>query len=110
MYDHNQLEIAESFLALHVVDGRLRPTQTRELLTARYELCETLAQQLFEYAQEQHHKHGLTEHEVLERCHAGLIGDASVVDKCEAGWVVRRLAELEGWECPPRLGAGCHAG
>ncbi len=100
MYDHNQLEIAESFLELHRVAGRLRPTVTREFITARYELCETLVQRLVEYAQEQHHRRGLTEHDVLARCHAGLIGDGSVVDEPEAGWVVRRLAELEGWDGP----------
>ena len=100
MYDHNQLEIAESFLALYLVPGRPKPTATREVITGRYELCETLANHLYEYARAQHHDHGISEDEVLMRCRRGLLAEASGVNEREAIWVIRRLAELEGWECP----------
>ena len=100
MYDHNQLEIPDSFIALYLVPGRLKPTATRQVITGRYELCEDLANQLFDYARAQHHDLGISEHEVLERCHRGLLVEASVVTPREAGWVVRRLAELEGWAAP----------
>lgn len=100
MYDHNQLEVPDSFMALHVVAGHLRPGLTRALVTARYELCEDLAQHLQEYARAQHHDHGLPEHEVLKRCHQGLLAGASGVSAPEAAWVVRRLAELADWSSP----------
>lgn len=100
MYDHNQLEVPDSFMALHVVAGRLKPGLTRAHLTARYELCEDLAQHLQEYARAQHHDHGLAEQEVLRRCHQGLLAGPAGVSPPEAAWVVRRLAELADWACP----------
>ena len=52
MYDHNQLEVPDSFMALFLVPGRLKPTATREHVTARYELCEDLASHLEEGRQD----------------------------------------------------------
>ena len=40
---------------------------------------------------------GITERDVLERCHRGLIGEGAVVNEAEAQWVIRRLAELLEW-------------
>jgi len=97
MYELNQLEVADSFLALHTAHGHLRPGADRATITRRYELCEDLAQHLVEYARAQHHDQGLTQHEVLRRCAAGLVSPGSDVSTPEAGWIVRRLAELEGW-------------
>jgi hypothetical protein len=100
MYDHNQLEIPDSFMALYLVAGRLKPLATRKLIAERYEFCEDLANHLCEYARAQHHDLGITECEVLLRCHRGLQGPASGLVEAEPVWVIRRLAELEGWECP----------
>ena len=100
MYDHNQLEIPDSFMALFIAPGRSKPSATRAFITARYELCEDLANHLEEYARGQHHDLGLSEVEVLQRCHAGLLSAGSGVDAAQAEWVVRRLAELAGWACP----------
>ncbi len=97
MDDHNQLEIPDSFVALYLVAGRLKPTATRAVIGARYEFCEDLAQHLVEYARAQHHDLGITEADVLERCHDGLRAEASGVGEAEAQWIVRRLAELAGW-------------
>lgn len=97
MYDHNQLEIPESFVALFVEPGRQKPNATRAAIGARYEFCEDLANQLYEYARAQHHDLGITEGEVLARVRQGLAQPASGVDPAEARWVVRRLAELEDW-------------
>ena len=97
MYDHNQLEIPESFVALFVEPGRQKPNATRAAIGARYEFCEDLANQLYEYARAQHHDLGITEGEVLARVGLGLAQPASGVDPTEARWVVRRLAELEDW-------------
>ena len=100
MYDHNQLEVPDSFMALFIAAGRSRPSATRALITARYEFCEDLANHLEAYARGQHHDLGISEVEVLQRCHAGLLSASSGVNAAEAEWVVRRLAELAGWTCP----------
>lgn len=97
MYEQNQIEIANSFVALFIPPGRLRPTASRAEISARYEFCEDLASHLFEHARAQHYDHGVAEGEVLDRVLMGLSQPASGVDNAEAGWVVRRLAELEGW-------------
>ena len=100
MYDHYQLEIPESFKVHYLVPGRLRPTASRNVIAGRYELCEDLANHLFEYASAQLHDLGITASDVLVRCFLGMVGEPSTVTEPEAVWVVRRLAELEGWECP----------
>ncbi len=97
MYDHNQLEVPDSFVALFIEPGREKPNATRAVITARYEFCEDLANHLYEYARGQHHDLGITEQEVLDRVLLGLEQPASGVSAAEAVWVVRRLAELEGW-------------
>ena len=106
MYDHNQIEIPESFMALYLAPGRLKPSATREVVTGRYELCEDLANHLHDYALAQHHDAGLPQDEVLERCHRGLLAGPSGVSEPEAGWIVRRLAELAQWAAPGPTDAG----
>ena len=97
MYDHNQLEIPDSFVALFVEPGRERPNATRAAIGARYEFCEDLANHLYDYARAQHHDLGIAEGDVLERVWRGLEQPDAGVNAAEARWVVRRLAELEGW-------------
>jgi hypothetical protein len=97
MYDHNQIVVPDSFLALFVTPGRVRPNESREFIAGRYELCEDLANHLFEYARAQHHDLGVSEDEVLRRCELGLLSASSGLNEAEAVWVIRRLAELEGW-------------
>lgn len=100
MYDHNQLTVPDSFLALYLVAGRLKPNATRAAITDRYEFCEDLAGQLFELAETQHADLGIPACDVLRRCHAGLQSECSGLNEKEAEWVVKRLAELAGWESP----------
>ena len=97
MGDPNQLEIPASFLALFLLPGKVKPTQSRTFITERYELCEDLANHLCEYARAQHFDLGISEDEVLRRCHMGLLQESSGLSEAEANWVVRRLGELEGW-------------
>lgn len=94
----DQRRIPDSFVALFVAPGRARPVATRATIAARYELCEDLASHLFEPARAQHFDLGIAEDEMLRRCHRGLLQPGAGVDPAEAGWVVRRLAELEGWD------------
>ncbi|MDQ6629573.1 MAG: ATPase with chaperone activity [Pseudomonadota bacterium] len=98
-YDHNQLVVPDSFMALFVPAGQSKPTATRAVISARYELCEDLAGQLVEHAQGQHDQ-GRSQEEILEAIRLGLRSGDSGIDEPESRWVVRRLAELQGWSDP----------
>lgn len=98
--DDSQLVVPPSFVALFVDPGRTRPSLSREDLLARHEHCEDLANLLAEHAQNQHWDLGLTEADVLERIHRGLLCGASALPPPQAGWVIGRLAELLGWPPP----------
>jgi len=97
MSDDYQIEIPPSFMALYVDKGRQKLNVSRDALTARYELCEDMANLLTETARTMLFSLGITEHDVLERVQRGLGGDAAVVSEPEAAWVLRRLAELLSW-------------
>ena len=100
MSDDNQIIVPPSFVALFVPPGRIKPTAGREQIAARYELCEDLAQMLTEQATMKQWELGVTEADVLQRMQRGLLAEAGIVDAAEARWVVRRLAELVGWDDP----------
>jgi hypothetical protein len=101
MYDEHQTEIPPSFIALYIAPGRSRPSAGRAEIGERYEFCEDLAQLLTEHAKAMLFELGITEGDVLERCHRGLCVDGAPVHRTEAAWVIRRLAELLGWGSPP---------
>jgi hypothetical protein len=101
MPEESQIFIPASFIALYLPAGRIKPTSPRDVIAARYELCEDLACQLVDYAKNTHLDLGVSEDEVLDRCHRGLAAEASGMSEPEAAWIIRRLAELIGWECPP---------
>jgi hypothetical protein len=100
----DQIEIPPSFAALYTSPSG-RPTAPRTEVRARYELCEDLAQHLTEVAQTTMFDLGLSEDLVLARCLTGLQAEPAVVTAGEAVWVIRRLAELLGWEDPGSLHA-----
>jgi hypothetical protein len=100
MSDENQIVVPPSFIALFVDPGRTRPNASREHITERYEFCEALATMLVERAQTLQWQLGVTEGDVLARMHAGLLGPDAPVPENEAGWIVKRLAELLEWERP----------
>lgn len=100
MSDDSQILIPESFAALFMAPGAYKPRASRQHIAARYELCEDMAQMLTEHAQLKRVELGVSEDIVLQRIHRGLREQASVVDVHEAGWVMRRLAELLGWPMP----------
>jgi len=99
----SQFVIPPSFIQIFVPAGKTRPTEAREVIAQRYDLCEDMAQMLTETAREKHYSIGVPESDVLERMHTGLAADASVVSPDEALWIVRRLAELLRWELPDAL-------
>jgi hypothetical protein len=96
----NQIEPPQSFMALFINPGQTRPNAPQALVLARYEQCEDMATILAEQAQTIAFKENLSEREVLDRCHRGLLtGDGHFSDN-EATWVICRLAELMGWDIP----------
>jgi hypothetical protein len=106
MPDENQIEIPQTFIALFVERGRLQANATQQIVIARYELCEDMACTLVEHAQTMQFDQGLSEAEVLVRCHAALLAEASVITAKEAAWVIFRLAELLSWPPPPPADTG----
>jgi len=100
MDDPNQIEVPPSFLALFTSPSGLRLTEPMATVRVRYELCEDLAQMLTEQAASAQFKSGAGEGEVLEKMQLALTAEGSPVQPHEAGWVVRRLAELLGWPFP----------
>lgn len=100
MSEDSQIVVPPSFVALFVPPGRIKPTEPREVIAERYELCEDLAQALVERAQLVQFDTGADEAEVLRRIGLGLLAGEAIVDEAEARWVVRRLAELLDWPDP----------
>lgn len=109
MSEDNQFIVPPSFVALFVPVGRSKPSQSREHIAVRYELCEDLAQMLTEQASTKKWELGVTEADVLERLHCGLTGEGAVVADAEAKWVVCRLAELLDWPLPHDIGPAAAA-
>lgn len=100
MPDDDQTVIPRSFIDLFIPPGGYRPREPREVVAARYELCEDMAQMLTETARSKLFDLGVTEADVLERMARGLRAEGSVLSDAEAGWVVCRLAELLDWPMP----------
>jgi hypothetical protein len=97
--DDNQTNIPRSFIDLFIPPGRYKPRAPREVVAARYELCEDMAQLLTEQAKMKVFELGAAESDVLGKVNQGLLVAGSVVTEDEAGWIVCRLAEL-GWPVP----------
>ncbi len=103
--EDSQIVIPRAFIELFIAPGRVRPNEPREVIAARHEFCEDMAQMLTEHALDKLHELGITEGEVLARIALGLAADGSALSSAEAGWVVGRLAELLGWPQPLPAGA-----
>ncbi|WP_416548077.1 ATPase with chaperone activity [Limnohabitans sp. DCL3] len=97
MSDDNQLYLPESFTALYVPPGKVKPSISLRDMAQRYELCEDLANLLTEKAANMQFTLGITEDLVLAQCELGLLAEPAVVSPKEARWVVCRLAELLNW-------------
>lgn len=98
MTDEYQIEIPQSFIALHLDPGCQRPNASRDHIASRYELCEDLATMLVDVALTNLALGPESDRTpVLERCRAGLLDSGSAVSEAEANWVVSRLAELLDW-------------
>jgi hypothetical protein len=98
MSDENQIVVPPSFIALYMPPGRIKPTESREFIAQRCEYCEDMANMLTETAQTQLWSLGITEADVLERIARGLADPAVGLSEAEAGWVLKRLAEILEWK------------
>jgi hypothetical protein len=98
MSDESQIEVPPSFIALFVPPGRIKPTASREHIRQRYELCEDMASMFVDTAQTKLWELGISESDVLERIHAGLVAGAGGVGKNEAQWAACRLTKLSSLE------------
>ncbi len=96
MSDDYQIDIPPSFFAVYT-DARKRLTEPIGVVRERYEVCEDLANHLVQHAQLLHHVEVPSESEILQRIQAGLETPDAGVAPAEAQWIVRRLAELLGW-------------
>jgi hypothetical protein len=101
--DHDPAEqhqaVPPSFIALYVPPGRIKPTEPRNVIQARYEFCEDLAQALTDTAQQQRMALDIETADVLQRVAQGLSDSSIGLVEAEAQWVLTRLAELLNW--PP---------
>jgi hypothetical protein len=98
MSEESQFIVPRSFIELYLPKGSTKPSEPRDVIAERYELCEDLAQLLSEQARSKVFELGITEQDVLERISQGLqVGDRIVSDD-EGRWIIRRLAEILGWE------------
>jgi len=100
MSEDSQIVVPRSFIELYLPPGRIKPTAPRDEIAARYEFCEDLASMLTEHARLKLWDLGITEADVLERMHRGLVAVDAPVTSTEAVWVIRRLAELLEWRAP----------
>lgn len=100
MSDDNQILIPTSFMNLFIEPGRIKPSESRQVIAQRYDLCEDMANMLMEPCRESMWDLGITESDVLQRTEQGLLASDTGLSGPESQWVVRRLAELLGWEWP----------
>ncbi|MEN9903792.1 MAG: hypothetical protein RLZZ555_357 [Pseudomonadota bacterium] len=101
----SQIVLPESFVALFVPPGKLKPVEPYEVIAQRHELCEDMAQLLTEQAGQLQWQLGLHESDILARIHAGIAGGETGVSAAEAAWIIKRMAELLDWPWPSWLNA-----
>ncbi len=99
----SQIILPDSFVALFVAPGKVKPSEPYEVIAQRHELCEDMAQLLTEQARQLQWKLGIHESDVLERLHQAIGDGATGLGAAEAAWVIKRLAELLDWPWPSWL-------
>jgi hypothetical protein len=102
MSNDSQIHVPDSFVALFVSRPGRKPSEPREIIAQRYELCEDMAQMLSETAHIKAMDLGVDEAQVLLRMHEGLLA-SDVLMAGEPLWVVRRIAEVLNWPLPHDL-------
>ena len=100
MSHNNQQFIPNSFTDLF--KDPLRPyakaSEPFEVILERYDLCEDMAQMLYQPALNMMGSMNITESDVIERTFKGLLVNQEIVKTQEAQWIVQRLCELLEWQ------------
>lgn len=81
-------------MALYVLPGRIKPSVSRLEIEQRYDLCEDLAQLMFQTMQDNMHELDLPVDIVMPRVAAILHEPNLNLTDAESGWVLSRLNEL----------------
>jgi hypothetical protein len=98
MYEINQTEVPDAFMAIYCRHGR--PLESLATIELRHDACEELSHQVSTFCTSLQAKDELPEAEVLGRCYAGLLASPETVNESEAQWVIGRVAELLEWPTP----------
>ena len=95
----NQQFIPSSFTDLFKDASRpyAKPSEPFEVILARYDLCEDMAQMLCQPSLNMMGSMNITETDVLDRTLQGLLINPEIVSPSEAKWVLQRLSELLNW-------------
>ena len=101
--DDSQIYIPESFTALYLLPGKIKPSESAAHIAQRYELCEDMATMLAEQAGQLEWKLGISEAAVLDRMAESLASPDIGLTAPEQGWVLHRLAEILDWLAHIRL-------
>lgn len=96
----NQQFIPSSFTDLFKDPTRpyAKPSEPFEVILERYDLCEDMAQMLYQPSLNMMGSMNITESDVLERTFKGLLVSQDLVSLREAQWIVQRLCELLEWD------------
>ena len=96
----NQQFIPNSFTDLFKDPSRpyAKASEPFEVILERYDLCEDMAQMLYQPSLNMMGSMNITESDVVERTFKGLLVNPEIVNAQEAQWIVQRLCELLTWE------------
>jgi hypothetical protein len=99
MSNSNQQLIPSSFTDLFKDPSRpyAKASEPFEVILERYDLCEDMAQMLFQPALNMMGSMNIVESDVIERTFKGLLVNPEIVNTAEAQWIVQRLCELLNW-------------
>ena len=99
MSDSDQHFIPNSFTDLFKDPARpyAKATEPFAVVLERYDLCEDMAQMLYQPSLNMMGSLNITESDVIDRTLEGLLIIPEVVNPKEAKWIVQRLCELLQW-------------
>ena len=96
----NQQFIPSSFTDLFKDPTRAysKASEPFEVILERYDLCEDMAQMLYQPSLNMMGSMNITESDVVERTLKGLLINPEIVNCAEAKWIVQRMCELLDWD------------
>jgi len=96
----NQQFIPNSFTDLFKDPTRAysKASEPFEVILERYDLCEDMAQMLYQPSLNMMGSMNITESDVVERTLKGLLINPEIVNSAEAKWIVQRMCELLDWD------------